>query len=60
MTNATDGTPDGLDLWGLLLGRDGYGWLGILAGVLLMIVGGSYMLVTWVKDEQLKRRLSRP
>jgi beta-mannanase len=60
MTGATDGTPDGLDLWGLLLGRDGYGWVGILAGVLLMIIGGSYMLVTWVKDEQLKRRLSRP
>ncbi len=59
-TNATDGTPDGLDLWGLLLGREGYGWAGILAGVLAMILGGAYMLVTWVKDEQLKRRLSRP
>ncbi len=58
--DATDGTPNGLDLWGLLLGRDGFGWAGILAGVLLMIVGGAYMLVTWVKDEQLKRRLSRP
>ena len=58
--NATDGTPDGLDLWGALLGRQGYGWAGILAGVLLMILGGTYMLVTWFKDEQLRRRLSRP
>jgi beta-mannanase len=58
--NTTDGTPDGLDLWGALLGREGYGWAGILAGVLLMILGGSYMLVTWVKDERLKRRWSRP
>jgi beta-mannanase len=60
MTNATDGTRNGLDLWGLIFGRKGYGWAGILAGVLLMILGGSYMLVTWVKDEKLKRRLSRP
>ena len=59
-TNATDGTPNGLDLWGALLGREGYGWAGVLGGVLLMILGGSYALVTWVKDEQLKRRLSRP
>jgi beta-mannanase len=60
MTNVTDGTPNGLDLWGLILGREGYGWAAILAGVVLTILGGSYMLVTWVKDEQLKRRLSRP
>ena len=59
-TNTTDGTPDGLDLWAALLGREGYGWAGILAGVLFMILGGAYMLVTWVKDEQLKRRVSRP
>jgi beta-mannanase len=59
MTNATDGTPNGLDLWGLIFGREGYGWAAILAGVVLMILGGSYMLVTWVKDEKLKRRLSR-
>ncbi len=60
VTNATDRTPNGLDLWGLILGRNGYGWAGILAGVVLMIIGGSYMLVTWIKDEQLKRRWSRP
>jgi hypothetical protein len=59
MTNVTDGTPNGLDLWGLIFGREGYGWAAILAGVVLMILGGSYMLVTWVKDEKLKRRLSR-
>ncbi len=59
-SEVTDGTPNGLDLWGTLIGRDGYGWAGVLAGVVLMIIGGAYMLVTWVKDERLKRRLSRP
>ena len=58
--HAIDHTPNGLDLWGLILGRAGYGWAGILAGVALMIIGGFYMLVTWIKDEQLKRRWSRP
>jgi hypothetical protein len=60
MVRATDGTPDGLDLWGLLLGHGGWGWAAILAGVLLMIIAGAYMLVTWVKDKQLKARWSGP
>jgi beta-mannanase len=58
MVRTTDGTPDGLDLWGLLLGHGGWGWAAILAGVLLMIIAGAYMLVTWVKDKQLKAKLS--
>ena len=52
--------PNSLDLWGTLLGHRGYGWAVVLVGVLLMLVGGSYMLLTWIKDERLKRRLSRP
>ena len=54
------GPPNWLDLWGTLLGHRGYGWAVVVAGVLLMVVGGSYMLLTWIKDERLKRRLSRP
>ncbi len=54
------GPPNLLDLWGTLIGRRGYGRAAVLVGVLLMLVGGAYMLVTWVKDERLKRRLARP
>jgi beta-mannanase len=54
------GPPNSLDLWGTLIGRRGFGRAAVLVGVLLMLVGGSYMLVTWVKDERLKRRLAGP
>ncbi len=54
------GPPNSLDLWGTLIGRRGFGRAAVLVGVLLMLVGGAYMLVTWVKDERLKRRLARP
>ena len=55
-----DGTPSALDLWGAGLGRRGYGGAVVLAGMVLILTGASYMGVTWIKDERLKRRLSRP
>ncbi len=54
------GPPNSLDLWGTLLGRRGFGRDAVLVGMVLMLIGGAYMLVTWVKDERLRRRLMSP
>ena len=38
----------------------GYGWAAVAGGVMVMVLGGVYMAVTWVKDERVKRRMARP